>query len=101
MIDRIPRCYDDCPFVFPGRPPTRAIRTIGIRRHGLRHSFASEAVIGGESLPMVGRILGHTTNRNVHLGDATLIQAAQRSAAAIQRKLKTAQWPSTGRSTAS
>jgi len=38
--------------------------------------------MGGESLPMVGCILGHTTNRNVHLGDATLIQAAERPAAA-------------------
>jgi integrase len=31
----------------------------GLRIHDLRHSFASSAVGGGESLPMIGKLLGH------------------------------------------
>ena len=60
------------------------------RLHDLRHSHASHAVMNGESLHVVGRLLGHrrasTTNRYVHLDDATLNQAAERVALAIQRK---------------
>ena len=47
--------------------------------------------MNGESLHVAGRLLGHrrasTTNRYVHLDDATLGQAAERVAAAIARKL--------------
>ncbi len=42
-----------------------------VRLHDLRHAFASVGVIGGESLPVIGAILGHrspaTTNRYAHL----------------------------------
>ena len=42
-----------------------------MRLHELRHSFASVAVAGGLSLPMIGRLLGHTqaaiTARDAHL----------------------------------
>ena len=61
------------------------------RLHDLRHSHVSHAVMNGESLHVAGRLLGHrratTTNRYVHLDDATLSQAAQRVAVAIERKL--------------
>ena len=61
------------------------------RLHDLRHSHASHAVMNGESLHVAGRLLGLrrviTTNRYVHLDDATLSQAAERLAVAIQRKL--------------
>lgn len=44
-----------------------------IRIHDLRHSFASVAVTGGTSLPVIGAILGHrevsTTQRYAHLTD--------------------------------
>ena len=47
--------------------------------------------MNGESLHVAGRLLGHrrasATNRYVHLDDATLSQAAERVAVAIQRKL--------------
>ena len=47
--------------------------------------------MNGESLHVAGRLLGHrrasTTNRYVHLDDATLSQAAERVAVAIQGKL--------------
>jgi site-specific recombinase XerD len=31
-----------------------------VRIHDLRHSFASIGVSGGASLPMIGKLLGHT-----------------------------------------
>ena len=61
------------------------------RLHDLRHAHASHAVMNGESLHVAGRLLGHrrasTTNRYVHLDDATLSQAAERVAVTIQGKL--------------
>ena len=62
------------------------------RLHDLRHAHASHAVMNGESLHVAGRLLGHrrasTTNRYVHLDDATLSQAAERVAGAITRRLR-------------
>ena len=74
------------PFVFPsdkGRTGhvagiERSCRTIlkaagidGLRVHDLRHSFASQLVSGGASLPLVGALSGHssptTTARYSHL----------------------------------
>ena len=61
------------------------------RLHDLRHAHASHAVMNGESLHVAGCLLGHrrasTTNRYVHLDDATMSQATERVAAAIQGKL--------------
>ena len=57
------------------------------RLHDLRHAHASHAVMNGESLHVAGRLLGHrrasTTNRYVHLDDATLGEVAERAAGAI------------------
>ena len=65
------------------------------RLHDLRHAHASHAVMNGESLHVAGRLLGHrrasTTNRYVHLDDATLSQAAERVAETIRRKLSYSQ----------
>ncbi len=62
------------------------------RLHDLRHAHASHAVMNGESLHVAGRLLGHrrasTTNRYVHLDDATLGEAAERVALAVGRKLR-------------
>ena len=62
------------------------------RLHDLRHAHASAAVMNGESLHVAERLLGHrrasTTNRYVHLDDATLSQAAERVAVAIRSKLR-------------
>ena len=50
-----------------------------VRIHDLRHSFASVAVAGGLSLPMIGALLGHsqpaTTQRYAHLAGDPLRQA--------------------------
>ena len=67
-----------------------------VRIHDLRHSYASVAVSGGQTLPMVGALLGHTqaatTQRYAHLMDDPLRAASDatgtRIAAAITRRPK-------------
>ena len=58
-----------------------------VRIHDLRHSFASMAVAGGLSLPVIGALLGHsqpaTTARYAHLADDPLKQAANLTGARI------------------
>jgi integrase len=72
----------------------RAWRTItkvadieGLRIHDLRHSFASELVSSGASLPLIGALLGHsnptTTSRYAHLFDDPQRAAVERVGAAI------------------
>ena len=55
--------------------------------HDLRHSYASRALALGESLPMIGRLLGHrkmeTTARYAHLARDSAQEAAERVAASI------------------
>lgn len=52
-----------------------------VRIHDLRHSFASIAVSGGASLPIIGALLGHahssTTQRYAHLSDDPLRSASE------------------------
>lgn len=52
----------------------------GVRIHDLRHTFASLLISGGEGLPTIGRMLGHTqhqtTMRYAHLMDDPLRVAA-------------------------
>jgi integrase len=52
-----------------------------VRFHDLRHSFASLLVGAGVSLPIIGRMLGHskpaTTQKYAHLSDAPLHAAAK------------------------
>ena len=54
----------------------------GVRLHDLRHSFASHAAARSETLPMIGKLLGHrhvtTTARYAHLDDGPVIEAGQR-----------------------
>lgn len=84
------RVPEECPWVFPGNAPEKPVQEIkrfwddvrtkadlsGVRVHDLRHTFASLLVSGGMSLPMIGRLLGHTqvqtTLRYAHLFDDPL-----------------------------
>ena len=80
----------------PWRFRTKARDEAGIvadaRLHDLRHAHASHSVMNGESLHVAGRLLGHrratTTNRYGHLNDATLSEAAERVAVALESKLQ-------------
>ncbi len=53
-----------------------------LRLHDLRHTAASQAVMAGENLPLVGKLLGHRRHRTTagyaHLDDAHLVEAAER-----------------------
>ncbi|WP_183982403.1 tyrosine-type recombinase/integrase [Sphingomonas jinjuensis] len=63
----------------------RAIRTDaalpGVRLHDLRHSFASFAARRSETLPMIGKLLGHakaeSTSRYAHLDDGSALHACE------------------------
>ena len=61
----------------------------GVRIHDLRHTFASVLAARGESLLVIGRILGHkvpaTTARYAHLSDDPVRAATERGAAAVAR----------------
>ena len=92
----------ESPFVFPSprepsrpRGPNLALwyrvrREAGIedvRLHDLRHTHASHAVINGVPVPVVSRLLGHSstrmTLRYAHLGDRDIEAAAERIGQAI------------------
>ena len=74
------------------RQTRKATKLEDVRIHELRHTFASEAVMGGESLPMVGRILGHTqaqtTARYAHLADDPLQRASDRVAISLKQAIE-------------
>ena len=91
-LRRVPRS----PWVFAGSAPDRRLSQLttywhqvraragveDVRIHDLRHSFASRALALGESLSMIGRLLGHadvgTTARYAHLArDAEKVAVAR------------------------
>ena len=94
------------PWVFPSaRTPARSIseRAIGsfwslvrsdagledVRLHDLRHTYASLAVMQGENILTVGRLLGHndpaTTLKYTHLADSMVAEAAEAVGAILGR----------------
>ena len=84
-IERVPRN----PWVIVGKQPNTHLSTItadwyrlrsragldDVRIHDLRHSYASRALAAGESLSMIGKLLGHadiqSTARYAHLARET------------------------------
>lgn len=59
-----------------------------LRIHDLRQTFASHAAMNKETLPMIGRLLGHANHRSTaryaHLDDRHLLDAAQQVGDAIE-----------------
>ena len=94
-------------FVFPAASATGHIVNIkeswrillkesglsGWRIHDLRHAFASAMINSGASLPIVGKILGHTqpgtTQRYAHLEENPARKAAEEAAAKIAKAMQT------------
>ena len=74
----------------------RRAKIADVRLHDLRHSYASVAVSQGQSLPMIGGLLGHsqpaTTARYAHLHDDPLRAASEQTggviAAALARRAR-------------
>ena len=95
LLHGLPRVEGN-PYVFPGtkdRAHLVGLQKIwhrlrnraelpDVRLHDLRHSFASVGAAGGDSLLIIGKLLGHrnaaSTQRYAHLGDDPLRSAANR-----------------------
>ena len=93
------------PYVITGRKPGQRLTDLepfwqriraraglkDARIHDLRHTFASIAVSNGKSLPMIGKLLGHsqvqTTARYAHLAVSPVIDAANDITALIENQL--------------
>ncbi|TIP06471.1 MAG: DUF4102 domain-containing protein [Mesorhizobium sp.] len=104
LLMNMPR-FANSPWVFPsarGEGPVVGIRKIwdavriraglgDFRLHDLRHSFASSAVSAGQSLYVVGKLLGHsqarTTQRYAHLAKGPVQSAADAISDEIAKKL--------------
>jgi integrase len=97
VLEPLPRMADN-PYVLPGervgahfigiQKPWQRVRALAglpdLRLHDLRHAFASVAVASGDSLFIVGKILGHrqasTTERYAHLAPDPAKAVADRTA---------------------
>ena len=100
VLEELPRVAGN-PWVIAGRRPGTRLTHLAyywymvrdpagledVRLHDLRHSFASRALALGESLPMIGKLLGHaklqTTARYAHLARDSVRKSAARVAASI------------------
>lgn len=105
VLDRI-EPMDGNPWVIIGRNPGAHLTDLqpfwrrvrgraglkNARIHDLRHTFASVAVSNGQSLPMIGKLLGHTqvqtTARYAHLANQPVLQAANDVSALIEQQLR-------------
>ena len=62
-----------------------------VRLHDLRHTFASHAAMTAETLPMIGKLLGHatvqSTARYAHLDDAYLFDAVSKLGDIIEKMM--------------
>ena len=102
ILEALPQ-RKDSPWVFPGNDRDgrfsgsdldrawQAVRARAgledVRLHDLRHSFASRALALGETLPVIGKLLGHsdieTTARYAHLAQDSIHETAERIAESI------------------
>ena len=100
VLGELPRIKGN-PWVIPGFKPGRHLADLNhywdrvrkradltdLRIHDLRHSFASRALALGESLSMIGKLLGHnkidTTARYAHLARDSIKASSARVADSI------------------
>ena len=100
VLRELPRIEGN-PWVIPGFRPGRHLADLNhywdrvreradltdVRLHDIRHSFASRALALGESLSMIGRLLGHskidTTSRYAHLARDSIKASSARIADSI------------------
>ena len=105
VLEGLPRLQGN-PFVLVGRvdgkhlvnlqEPWRAIRKEAglddVRIHDLRHSFASISVGLGGTLPVIGRVLGHsqpvTTARYAHVADKVAAELVEATGALIGQAMQ-------------
>ncbi len=63
-----------------------------LRLHDLRHTAASQAIMSGENLPLVGKLLGHRRHRTTagyaHLADSHLVETADQIGRIIAKAMK-------------
>ena len=94
-IKALPGAHDPATYLFPRYAEGRGTyslatcwRTVchdaklgSLRLHDLRHTAADQAVMSGENLPLVGKLLGHRRHRTTagyaHLADGHLVEAAE------------------------
>ncbi len=97
---------DGNPYVCPGKMPGKSIVNVqkvwnrirteasipDVRLHDLRHSFASVSAAEGDSLLVIGKLLGHTnsstTERYAHLADGPIKRAADKTSSRIAAMMK-------------
>ncbi len=95
LIEALPGPRDPDAFLFPRHAEGRGLWVLTncwrtacadaklgrLRLHDLRHTAASQAVMAGENLPLVGKLLGHRRHRTTagyaHLADGHLVEAAE------------------------
>ena len=100
VLAELPRIEGN-PWVIPGFKPNRHLADLNhywervreranlqdVRIHDIRHSFASRALALGESLTMIGKLLGHnkieTTSRYAHLARDSIKVSSARVADSI------------------
>lgn len=105
VLASLPR-DDRSPFVCPGdkpdshfvgiqRPWRRIRKSAGLpdlRIHDMRHAFASVAAMAGDSLLLIGKVLGHkqtrTTERYAHLHDDPVRAVADKTSRRIADAMK-------------
>lgn len=105
ILKTVPRVKDN-PYVIVGKlegshlvnlqKPWRNIRTLAgipdVRIHDMRHTFASQAAANGASLPMIGKLLGHTqaqtTARYTHLAEDPIAALNDQVGDGIARALR-------------
>jgi integrase len=85
-LNRIPE-IDDCKALAEQRGIALPVCLLDTRPYDLRHTFASVGAGGGLSLPIIGKLLGHTqartTQRYAHLADDPLREATRTIGAVI------------------